>query len=468
MRRSLVALMVVAALSVSAGISGVAWGAPTAGAQHATVDAALGRALSASQPGAFLNVIVRMRTHADLSSINAQGRAARLRKVVDLLHATSDAAQAGLSKQVAAWRTQGLVRKTTPLWVINGMALSATPDTVRAIAARPDVLSVSADATIAAPAFTTFSTAPPEPNINLIGAPTLWGMGFTGQGVVVANMDTGVSVSHPDLSGSYRGGTDSWFDPSGQHATPADLSGHGTATMGVMVGGGAGGTSIGVAPGAKWIAAKIFDDQGVATTSGIHASFQWLLDPDANPATPDAPNVVEASWTIGNPGCDLTFEPDLEALRGAGILPVFAAGNSGPATGTSYSPANNPAALSVGATDNSDLIGSFSSRGPSACTGDQPIFPDVTAPGVDIHTTGLFGAYVDESGTSLAAPHAAGALALLLSAFPGTPVATQESALDSSAVDLGTVGPDEHGPDHRAAVRVAELATHSGVAKTSR
>jgi subtilisin family serine protease len=443
MRRSLIAVTVVSVLTMSVGISGVAWGAGSAGAPpHATVDQALSRALSASQPGGFVKAVVRMRSQADLSSISARGRAARLRKVVELLHATADAAQAGLAGQLSTWRSQGLVPKVTPLWAIDGVAITAAPVVIQAIAARSDVLSVSADAAIAAPAFTTSSTAPPEPNINLIGAPTLWEMGFTGQGIVVANMDTGVSVTHPDLSGSYRGGTDSWFDPNGQHATPADLSGHGTFTMGVMVGGDAGGTSIGVAPGAKWIAAKIFDDQGSATTSGIHAAFQWLLDPDGNPATPDAPNVVEGSWTMNNPGCDLSFETDLEALRSAGILPVFAAGNSGPATGTSYSPANNPAGFAVGATDNSDVIGSFSSEGPSACTGDQPIFPDVTAPGVNIRTTGLFGAYADESGTSLAAPHAAGALALLLSAFPGTQAATQESALDSSAVDLGDAGPD--------------------------
>src|SRR6202795_3568039 len=159
MRRSLVALMVVVSLSMSAGISGVAWGAGSASMpQHATVDAALGRALSASQPGAFLSVIVRMRTRADLSSISARGRAARLRKVVDLLHTTADVAQVGLTRQVAAWRTQGLVRKITPLWVIDAVALTATVDTVRAIAARPDVLSISEDAAIAAPAFTTLST----------------------------------------------------------------------------------------------------------------------------------------------------------------------------------------------------------------------------------------------------------------------------------------------------------------------
>ena len=160
------------------------------------------------------------------------------------------------------------------------------------------------------------SQSPIEPNLDVLGAPSLWNMGFTGQGVVVANMDTGVDVTHPDLAGSWRGGSDSWYDPSGEHTTtPVDVAGHGTSTMGVVVGGDMGGSSIGVAPGADWIATKIFNDQGTATTPGIHAAFQWLLDPDGNAATSDAPNIVLGSWTFANPGCDLTFEPDLEALR---------------------------------------------------------------------------------------------------------------------------------------------------------
>ena len=91
---------------------------------------------------------------------------------------------------------------------------------------------------------------------------------------------------------AWRGGSNSWYDPYGQHpAVPTDMSGHGTWTMGVMVGGDAGGTSLGVAPEAQWISVKIFNDQGGATATAIHLGFQWLLDPDGDPATPDAPDV---------------------------------------------------------------------------------------------------------------------------------------------------------------------------------
>ncbi|HKD97358.1 MAG TPA: S8 family serine peptidase, partial [Micromonosporaceae bacterium] len=199
-------------------------------------------------------------------------------------------------------------------------------------------------------------------------------------------------------------------------------------------------TAIGIAPGATWIAAKIFNDHGVATSTGIHLAIQWLLDPDRNPATPDAPDVVNNSWTMSGAGCNLDFATDLANLRAAGILPVFAAGNFGPTAGSVPSPANNPDAFAVGSTDDADVVDPSSGRGPSACDGQ--VTPRLVAPGVGIRTTDLFGLYTDVSGTSLAAPHVAGALALLLSAFPDTSAERQATALRMSAVDLGQVGPD--------------------------
>ena len=140
-----------------------------------------------------------------------------------------------------------------------------------------------------------------------------------------------MDVNHPDLAGRWRGGPNSLVRPlrPAPH-DPTDVSGHGTATMGVMVGGDAGGTSIGMAPGATWIAAKIFNDAGSATATAIHSAMQWVLDPDGDPATADAPQVVNNSWAYGTPGCNLAFQPDLQALRAAEIVPVFAAGNYGP------------------------------------------------------------------------------------------------------------------------------------------
>jgi outer membrane biosynthesis protein TonB len=212
----------------------------------------------------------------------------------------------------------------------------------------------------------------------------------------------------------------------------------------VIVGGESGGTSVGVAPQASWIAAKIFNDSNLATTSAIHQAFQWLLDPDGNALTDDAPDIVNNSWSQGSgPGCSLEFQPDLQALVAAGIIPVFAAGNYGPGAGSAPSPANLPEAFAVGAIDNSGVIASTSSRGPSSCAVASPAtYPAVVAPGVNINTTDLYGMYYSVSGTSFAAPHAAGGLALLLSAFPGLSVEQQRAALTTSALDLGAAGAD--------------------------
>jgi subtilisin family serine protease len=309
------------------------------------------------------------------------------------------------------------------------------------LARRPDVQEVRPSSTIQAPSVVTAAAA--EPNVAQVNAPALWDLGYRGQGMVVASMDTGVDGSHPELAARWRGGSNSWYDPNGQHpATPTDVIGHGTQTMGVMVGGDGGGTSVGIAPDARWIAVKIFNDRGQATSTGIHLGYQWLLDPDGNPATADAPNVVNNSWTMAAGSCSLEFQPDLRNLRAAGILPVFAAGNYGPAAGTSASPANNPEALAVGAVDDAGVIDLSSSRGPSACAA-QTGYPQLVAPGVGIRTTDLYGGYIDASGTSLAAPQVAGALALLLQAMPGLPADRQATALQSGAVDLGPVGPDD-------------------------
>jgi len=403
------------------------------------MDTAVQTSLRNLPPNDMLPVIITLRQQANLSLIHASDRAGRLQGVIQALQATANASQGRLTGLLNAYQAQGLVDHFTPLWVFNGFSVTATGAVIQALAQDPDVYAITSDDVQIVPAWGT-----PEANIDLVNAPALWNLGYMGQGVVVASMDSGVDATHPDLAARWRGGTNSWFDPYGQHiSTPTDISGHGTWTTSVMVGGDAGGTSIGVAPGAQWIAVKIFNDQGGVTATAIHQGFQWLLDPDGNPSTADAPQVVNNSWTSANPGCDLEFEPDLEALRAAGILPVFAAGNGGPSNNTSYSPANNPAAFAVGAIDNTSQIYPYSSRGPSACSGATGPYPKIVAPGVNILTADLYGIYGTNTGTSLAAPHVAGGLALLLSAYPNLDAATQEQALLQTAVDLGASGPDD-------------------------
>ena len=267
-------------------------------------------------------------------------------------------------------------------------------------------------------------------NINAVQAPQLWAQGITGKGVVVATMDTGVDLAHPDLRRKWRGGTNSWFDPHGEEASPYDALGHGTQALGVMVGG----SGIGVAPDAQWIAVRLYNGDGKASMSDIHLAFQWLMDPDGDPATADAPDVVNASWSLSGRStgkCVLEFNDDLNALRSAGIMVVFAAGNDGPRPGSSNSPGNNPGVMSVGAVGCDLSMARQTSRGPSACDGGA--FPRMVAPGVEIRTTDLShggqASYTTVSGSSLAAPHVAGVLALMAGAFPSASVVELESAL---------------------------------------
>jgi subtilisin family serine protease len=181
--------------------------------------------------------------------------------------------------------------------------------------------------------------------------------------------------------------------------------------------------------------------------SDIHRIFQWLMDPDGNPATVDSPDIVNASWALSGRatgGCNLEFSEDILALKAAGIAVVFAAGNDGPAPGTSNSPGNNPGAISVGAVNRDLSIARQTSRGPSACGGG--VFPGLVAPGVNVRTADLSHggqpSYAIVSGSSLAAPHATGVLALLMEAFPSASVAELETALVNGAQDLGVAGAD--------------------------
>ena len=355
------------------------------------------------------------------------------REVAGRLERDGRRAQAPLLAELAALQRAGHVRHVRSLWIAGAVAVTADAEAIAALRVRPDVRSIESDSVLPihpADAITG------EPGVAAAGAPELWSHGIDGRGITVATLDTGVDLTHAELSGRYRGGGNSWFDPFGQHAQPADLNGHGTQVMGIIVAG----DGIGMAPGARFIAARVFNDSGVSTDSGVHLAFQWLLDPDGNPATDDAPDVVNASWGALIASCDTEFEPDLQALRAAHILPVFAAGNSGPAASTDTSPGNLPEAFAVGATMTDTTIAPFSSVGPSRC---GSAFPSLVAAGTGIRSTDRFGlGATGLTGTSFAAPHVAGALALLLQMAPQLSADEQAGLLTQSARDLGVPGPD--------------------------
>lgn len=291
--------------------------------------------------------------------------------------------------------------------------------------------------------------------LSRLGVPQLWAKGLTGRGRLVCSFDTGVQGDHPALASKWRGNTSTltsaWFSKVNPNSAPVDDRGHGTHTMGIMVGS-TPADSFGVAPDAQWITAGIIDQPGrtlSATISDILEGFQWSLDPDNNPATTDdVPDVILNSWGIPKglfAPCDPTFYHVIDAVEAAGIVTIFASGNEGPDSMSLRSPADRATtstnSFAVGAVDRGDIVGSFSSRGPSSCDPDQ-IKPELVAPGVGIRSSFKGSSYTSMTGTSMAAPYIAGLVALMRQYNPDATVEEIKTALMQSAVDLGPQGED--------------------------
>src|SRR5438876_1199346 len=235
------------------------------------------------------------------------------------------------------------------------------------------------------------------------------------------------------LRGDYRGGDDSWHDPTGQSAAPVDgAEGHGTAVLSAAVAQNVAGKSIGVAPGARWVAC-VGLPHGRYNNVAVTECADWML-------TTAQPDVLINPWLLPAPGCDRSLARIVDAWRAAQILPVFAAGNNGPDAPSDASPANY--ALSVGGVTQADTLVPGSGRGPNRCDGS--IYPTLVAPGEDVPAAFPLtpSAYIRSRGTSIAAGLAAGAAAILLERHPDATVGDLEHALRAGARDLGPPGPD--------------------------
>lgn len=369
------------------------------------------------------------------------------------LKTTASEGQAALVARIEQERKRGRVSGYTPYWIFNGLALRGTRDLIEELALREDVDSITEDIPIPLPAFSSSTplqtTVCDRWNLERIRVPEVWDRGYDGTGVVVGIFDTGVDVTHPDLASSFRGGSNSWFDPHGEHTFPVDAAGpatgHGTHVAGIMVGGDSSGFPIGVAPGARWIAARIWNDAGdEALSSDLHTIFQWFMDPDGDPETDDFPHVINNSWGFtlldAFPWCLPELQDDIRAWREAGILPVFSAGNAGPWFFSGESPGNYTETIAVGASNPFDRVALFSSRGPGNC--DRKLFPDMVAPGVAVCSTAPGGRYQYISGTSQAAPHVTGTIALMLCADPDLSMEEIELLLKVTSHPVGLLRPN--------------------------
>ena len=392
----------------------------------------------------------------------------RHREIVQALRASASRSQPALLRTLEQRRQTGIVWGYAPYWILNAVSVTATIDFVRELALRSDVEVIETDLKVRLIEPVANERSIPgtrsigiTPGLVAIEAPRVWNeLRIRGVGALVGNMDTGVMGAHPALAARWRGNFAApehcWRDAAGfGDPAPEDHNSHGTHVMGTICGL-APEDTIGVAPGALWIADNTINQAGgTEFDNDVAGGLQWFADPDGNPeTTDDVPDVVEHSWGVDEGSanyidCDSRWWTAIDNCEAAGVVNVWAAGNDGPASSTIESPADRAAtplsSFSVGSTQATEpfTISPFSSRGPSGCGGPDATKPEVAAPGENIYSADSEGAYRVRSGTSMAGPHVAGIVALMRSANPDLTVEEIKQIIVDTSVDLGPAGNDD-------------------------
>jgi serine protease AprX len=412
---------------------------------------------------------VYLTTQADLSPANKLST--KLEKGTYVYHTLSATAEQAQKSLVALLDQLGVAYRS--FWIANMVWVRGDLTTIQLMAARLDVAHLYANPTVkldATQEVISTELAPQgiEWNIHKVNADDVWARGFTGQGVVIGGQDTGYAWDHPAIKNQYRGWDGAladhnynWFDATADHSpTPIDPYGHGTHTMGTMVGDDGGNNRIGMAPGARWIGCRNMDAGGNGTPETYATCYQWFVAPtDLNGNNPQpalAPDVISNSWSC--PPSEGCTDPNMlliivQNLVAAGIVSSHSAGNAGSTCSTvNESAAIYAESFTVGATDYNDTIASFSSHGPVAIDGSNRPKPDISAPGVNVRSCIPGGGYASYSGTSMASPHVAGEVALLISANPNLrgQVDQIESTIEQSAYHIPWIGCSSDGVPNNA------------------
>jgi len=422
-----------------------------------------------------IKVLVVMSEQTDIQSLDLELHNAktnfdvRHRIVLETLQERANRTQVDLLASLENNKANGGILGYTPHWIVNGVVVVGTVDAIRRLAARPDVERIEADLVVELiePVQSDKKIRQDKdangigitPGVVAVGAPRVWNdLGIDGSGVVVGILDTGVDGNHPALGARWRGhfapASECWLDAAnlGDPDFPVDQHYHGTHVMGTITGQ-APDDTIGVAPGALWIATNIINSStGAAFDNGVIASLEWMADPDGDPGTIiDVPAVVQNSWGVnenfsGYYDCDSRWWDAIDGCEAAGVCLTWSAGNEGPGGTSLRSPADRADSptncFSVGSTQPNPPyeISSFSSRGPSGCGGAYAMKPEISAPGSDIYSSQPGGGYQYLSGTSMAGPHVAGVVALMKASNPSIDVITIKEVIMATAIDLGPPG----------------------------
>jgi len=372
--------------------------------------------------------------------------------------------QESLLELLQELETAGRARNVKGHWIVNVVEAEVAARELEILSHRSDVNMITLEPEIKVASLsgkgqtvvTPADATSVDSNLDYVNAPTAWTAGYTGEGRLVCSFDSGVEGSHPSLADSWKGldgdSSAAWFDQLDGELFPHTFSeagsarGHGTHVMGIMVGHSeAGSDTTGVAPGAKWIAAGVIN-LGIGLS--VLDAFEWAADPDGNPNTvDDVPDVINHSWYIPNANCINTVYDAIDNTEALGIVNILVAGNS---VLPPPQPIENPGDRATDSIDcfavgnlnhTTNTIDYNSCRGPSPC--DFTKFkPNVVAPGTMIRSANYTGGDTTLSGTSMAAPHVSGLVALLRQKNPDVTVEEIKLAILNSTqrpIGFGTI-----------------------------